>query len=333
MASNVTRGEGGQGNYDDRTAGSPLSGCAQQFLESAPPSGIPVPITRLSSPIIRAIAHRRSSSVTRKALQRSRVQVRTRRIADTTVSELTPSRLSTAHSADEPYLVYVHGGAFILGRPIDRVGIDLADGTGLLCHSIHYALAPDQRFPIPLNDVDDAWSLLTTSRQGRPVLIGVSAGGNLALGLLQRLLRRSRDGEPVVFPAAVVLVTPASDLRPMGGDRLANEGRDPLIKWHGLLDRAYAAYSPALDRNDPEVSPVLGDYTGLQVPVMVTTAEHDLFRPDILALVRALESARVPVRLDDASGLWHSYQQFDLDEAASGLRRMCSFITDVLGRT
>lgn len=322
-------------SHDETPAGTPLSARAQHILDSAPPSGIPVPISRLSAPVIRAIAHRRNSKTTRDALLRSGVRVRTKRTQGTTITELAPRGPSGFPSEeprdDQPYLVYVHGGAFILGRPVDRISLDLTNTIELQCHSIHYALAPGHRYPSPLNDVDDAWSRLTSNRRGRPVLIGVSAGGNLTLGLLQRLLERSRDGQSVVFPTALVLISPASDLRPMGGDRLANEGKDPLIKWHGLLDRAYAAYTSGADRDDPEVSPILGDYTGLTMPVLVTTAEHDLFRLDALTLVRTLRAARVPVELQDSPGLWHSYQQADLEEATAGLSVVCSFITDSLG--
>ena len=108
----------------------------------------------------------------------------------------------------------MHGGAFIVGNPVDPNGLGLTRATGLTCYSIPYALAPEHQFPVALNQVEAAWDAITTRRVGRPV------------------------------PAAVVLFTPAADLREFTSERLIKEGVDPVIKWPGMVDKAPHCWSP-----------------------------------------------------------------------------------------
>lgn len=81
--------------------------------------------------------------------------------------------------------LYVHGGGFARG---DRAGhanrIEALVASGLTIASVDYRLAPDVRYPAPIDDVvDAARSLRDADSLGRPQVlgaIGASAGGYLA---------------------------------------------------------------------------------------------------------------------------------------------------------
>src|SRR3546814_18754014 len=73
----------------------------------------------------------------------------------------------------------------------------------------YYRLAPFNRFPAPLDDCENAYrALLDRGYQASQIIIGGdSAGGNLALGVLQRI----RKGQ-LPMPAFAVMVSPATAL-------------------------------------------------------------------------------------------------------------------------
>lgn len=310
----------GLGANDEHNA-EPLSDAARAMLASAPPASIPVPLNAVFSPMIRALTRRKNKGTIADALRRHQVGVGTTDHAGSAVTELTPRDHSRAEADD--YLVYVHGGAFVVGEPVDSISIGLTAATGLTCFSLHYGLAPATQFPKSLHELEKAWDAVVSGRRGRPVLVATSAGANLALGVLRRLLERAG----VALPAAVVLFSPAADLHDFDSARLVNEGLDPVVKWHGMLDKALAAYLGGHDPDDPRVSPILADFTGLTVPTLLVTAERDLLRPDVMNLARRLEQHGVPVEVDDAPGLWHAYQQTPSPEADASLDRVRRFIS------
>src|SRR3546814_21022062 len=73
----------------------------------------------------------------------------------------------------------------------------------------YYRLAPFNRFPAPLDDCENAYrALLDRGYQASQIIIGGdSAGGHLALGVLQR----NRKGK-LLMPACAVMVSPATEL-------------------------------------------------------------------------------------------------------------------------
>ncbi|KQU49405.1 hypothetical protein ASG84_05590 [Rhodococcus sp. Leaf278] len=309
----------GFGANDER----PLSDLARQMLATAPPASIPVPLNAVFSPVVRALARRRNKGAIAEALRHHQVDVHITDYAGSTVTELKPR--NHPRTVGDDYLVYVHGGAFVVGEPVDSIAVGLTASTGLTCFSLHYGLAPATRFPTSLHQVEKAWDALTSGLSGRPVLVATSAGANLALGVLEQLLER--DGAGSLLPAAVVLFSPAADLHDFDSARLVNEGLDPVVKWHGMLDKALPAYLGGHDPDDPRVSPILADFTGLTVPTLLVTAERDLLRPDVLSLARRLEQHGVPVEVDDAPGLWHAYQQVPTPETSASLERVRRFVS------
>lgn len=309
---------------DDGPA-SPLSPQAEELLATAPPRGVPGPVNRLTSPLFRKVAARRSRHSVVTAMKDFTGHTRSLRVGSVPVTAFDPE--GTTEGDDGDFIVYVHGGAFLIGDEVDAIAPRLAQLTSMPTFSVGYGLAPGTVYPGAREQVLSVWAELTARRTGRGVLVGTSAGGNLALSAIQT----AQDGSRAVSPLAAVLISPWADLTPPDERRLVNEGRDPLIKWNGMLDKAARAYLAGHDCSDPEVSPVGASFRGLAVPVMITTGTADLFAPDCHALCSVLEAFDVPVELDDVSGLWHAYQGFAwIPEAREGLTRIAHFIANSL---
>ncbi|WP_411196817.1 alpha/beta hydrolase [Rhizobium sp.] len=102
-------------------------------------------------------------------------------------------------------LLYLHGGGFVVGSLESHHAIcaEIADFVGAELVSVDYRLAPEYRWPA---QTDDGFAVLKhlLSANNKVVLIGDSAGGNLAAGLALRA--RDEDlsgivGQVLIYPA------------------------------------------------------------------------------------------------------------------------------------
>ncbi|MFI6817712.1 alpha/beta hydrolase [Nonomuraea sp. NPDC050328] len=223
------------------------------------------------------------------------------------VSDLTgPGGLRLRHyrPADEPrpLMVFLHGGAFILGDldSHDRTCRRIAAACGVEVLAVDYRLAPEHPYPAA---IDDAVEVL---RWAKPwAVAGDSAGGYLATMACLRL----RDaGEPL--PAAQVLICPNTDLtlasasvREQGG-----WGLDPAF-----LREAISYWTP--DPADPAASPLSTPGLHDLPSAVVITAERDPLRDEGEAYAERLREAGVEVMGRREEGLEHGFIQ-NLDEAA-----------------
>lgn len=301
-----------------------LSPEATAFLAKNKAARFPGAVTAWKVRLFRRLYARQGAKSVRRALDARAPHLTRDRVAKVPVVSLDPVPAGSAPDSD--YLVYIHGGAFVVGSAVDELAIELSAATGLPAYSIDYDLSPEVRYPRALHQCHDVWQALTSERPGRPVLVGASAGGNLALALLLLLLKESGT-----LPAAAVLVTPWTDLSATGESRARNEGKDPIIRWHGQLDKAAAVYADQASLADPLVSPVHGDWHGLAAPTLITTGTLDLFESDCTRLHESMQAHGVPVTIDVADGLWHGYQaEADLPEARRSIEAIGRFIGDAL---
>ncbi|GAA3554610.1 alpha/beta hydrolase [Microlunatus spumicola] len=206
-----------------------------------------------------------------------------------------------------PLLVNLHGGGFVFGNlsGADWLCGQLADRVGAVVVSVDYRLAPEHPAPAPYEDAWAAtsWLLDHAGRWGadptRAVVVGESAGGNLA-ALVTLALRDRRRADPDA-PGLVgqVLIYPSTDLTMTTGSALAMVDAPVLNKaavdWYG---RQYVPQGlpHSILPDDPRVSPLrAADHADLP-PALVVAAGLDPLRDDALAYAAALDRAGVPVR-------------------------------------
>jgi epsilon-lactone hydrolase len=112
---------------------------------------------------------------------------------------------------DEPAILYLHGGGYVLGSAYGYRSLAgalvAAAGRGALVPD--YRLAPEHPFPAAVDDALAAYRWLAGRRGGasRVVLAGDSSGAGLALAVLARL---RAAGE--AMPAAAARLCPSIDL-------------------------------------------------------------------------------------------------------------------------
>lgn len=129
------------------------------------------------------------------------------------------------------------------------------------------------------------------------LLIGRSAGGNLALAML---LRGRDEGLPM--PAGLVLLSPEVDLTESGDSFHTNRHVDVMLPAPLMpINRLYAG---GADLAHPYLSPLFGQLEGLP-PIFLQTGTRDLFLSNAARLHRGLRRAKVPVEFYLGEGMPH----------------------------
>lgn len=228
---------------------------------------------------------------------------------------------------DDAFALYVHGGGFTGGMPRDMTSVLMAAELRIPVYSVDYVYAPEQVFPVALEQVLRAWERLSAG--GRPgVAFGVSAGGNLLLGALQE---RHRIGG--ALPAALGLFSPWCDLAGDGDSRAFNDGRDPVLRWVDQLEVAARAYTGEASVREPLVSPIHAAYGPWVPPTLITSGTRDLFLSDCVRLSRRMRRAGAPVvHLEVWEEMWHAFNtQPHLPEAAEARADVRRFLLRAVG--
>lgn len=239
------------------------------------------------------------------------------------------ARLFSPASLQDPtpaQALFLHGGGFTGGMAHDMTATLMADAIGIPIWSIDYSLAPEEAFPVAIDEALAAYRALTAEHPGPWVIFGVSAGGNLALSLTRRILDA---GE--LPPVALGLFTPWTDLVGHGDSRAANDGRDPVLRWSEQLPVAAAAYAGDAPLDDPLVSPIYAPSFEGFPPSIITTGTRDLFLSDCTRLYWAMRRWNVPVELRVWENLWHGFNtQHAVPEAEEARLEVSGFLIEAL---
>ncbi|MDF3154550.1 alpha/beta hydrolase [Mesorhizobium sp. XAP10] len=166
-----------------------------------------------------------------------------------------------------------------------------------------YRLAPEHPFPSGLNDVEAAYDGLVAAGAQRIVILGDSAGGNLALSLLSILTDRSSTH--TVRPAGAVVLSPVTDLTLSGPSWESRAIADPYFTRVQVVElvRSYlAGHDPA----DPLASPLYGSLVGLP-PVRVHVGDDEMLLDDATRYVERAVAAEVDATLDIWNGMPHGF--------------------------
>jgi epsilon-lactone hydrolase len=153
-------------------------------------------------------------------------------------------------------ILYLHGGGYILGsaKAYRNFAGQVASHAGVRAFVVDYRLAPEHIFPAAVDDSVAAFKGLSQDF-GSVAVVGDSAGGGLALALAEETKLAKR-------PAAVVVLSPMTDLALTGETIIKNAGADFVLNKFALATAASQYLGPEDVRN-PRASPLYGDLTGL----------------------------------------------------------------------
>ncbi len=205
-----------------------------------------------------------------------------------------------------PVLVYFHGGGWVLGDldSSDATCRALANRVPCLVVSVDYRLAPEHKFPAPVEDAVAAtrWAVANTAAfNGDPARLavgGLSAGATLAAVVTLAARDLNLRAQILTAPVADHAMDTASYAANADGYGLTRV----KMEWFW---RHYLA-APA-DGQHPHASPLRApDLRGLP-PAFVLTAEYDPLRDEGEAYAQRLRAAGVSVAHRRFAGMVHSF--------------------------
>ncbi|AVD90899.1 alpha/beta hydrolase [Pseudomonas sp. SWI44] len=184
----------------------------------------------------------------------------------------TPAQAVTA------LVVFIHGGGWVIGDLDSHDGLcrALANQSAATVVAVEYRLAPEHRFPIPLQDCAEALRYIANHAEqlkvdpGRTLLAGDSAGGNMATVLANdpesQTLGLNIKGQVLFYPVTDLSASQPSYQRITRGFPLtANSMRWFRAQYTG----------PLTDWREAHLSPLLHAEGRRQPPLFILTVGHD----------------------------------------------------------
>jgi len=214
---------------------------------------------------------------------------------------------SLTDTSDAPALLYLHGGGWIYGsiESHDAICRFLAHYTPCVVFVPEYRLAPEWRFPTPLNDAYAAykWIIEHADDHGidgkRVAVAGDSAGGNMAFGVSTLAIRNAFNR-----PCFQLLAYPVCNLFAITTSR--EDFRNGY--WLDNIDFQIECYVRSdTDRLDPLASIGLARDLSQMPPTRIITAGFDPLRDEGIALGERLAAKGVQTEIVNYPSYIHGF--------------------------
>ncbi len=219
-------------------------------------------------------------------------------------------------------LLYLHGGGYSFhGAVSKRFAAMLAHHSGAAVFAPDYRLTPEHPHPAQAEDALAAWRYLTADTPPENiVVIGDSAGGHMALMLLQTL---KMAGE--AQPALCIGLCPWTDIGDRGASLRSNDRYDLVQGWMALQFGQWLDPEGAFGRET--LSPICHDCCGL-APIYLQAGGREVLRDMIIDFANVQKAKGADVTLDIWDDMPHVFQAYDSLKASSteALRKIVTAI-------
>jgi acetyl esterase len=233
-----------------------------------------------------------------------------------------------------PALIYFHGGGFVVGDLDTHDGLCrlFAHEGGFRVIAVDYRLAPEHKWPAPL---DDAMAALDWIAENAPSL-GVDAGriavgGDSAGGLVTACLTQAMKKKGGVTIAFQLLMFPSTDLA--GGSASMEKYAVGYFMDKRTIEWNIEQVLPkGADPTSARISPLRAkDFSGLP-PAYVMLGGYDPLHDEGLAYADKLNQAGVKVTVADYGDMVHCfiYLQTVLPQAHEAVSAAAKAVRDAL---
>lgn len=210
----------------------------------------------------------------------------------------------------KPALIYVHGGGWTIFsiETHDRMMREYAARAGVVVVGIDYALSPEAKFPVALEQVIDVVGWLRDAGgdlgvdTSRLAIGGDSAGGNLSFATCLALRDAGRGGE-----IAAMVLNYAVLSRETDPEYQVRYGGPAYMLTTQEMEQFWLHYLASPEQAElPLANPARADLAGLP-PVFLVIPECDLLTGQSHDMAARLAHAGVPVESRVYEGACHSF--------------------------
>lgn len=227
-----------------------------------------------------------------------------------------------------PVIVYFHGGGWVYKGITELEGVcrNLCRSLNSIVVSVEYRLAPENKFPIPLDDCYDAVVWISKNCEkfhGHADLVGVagdSAGGNLAAAVC--LKAKELEFPNIKFQ---ILIYPVID--PNLKEEPYRQCADQQFMTKNMMQFFWDSYLESSDDSQNPYAAPLKALSFAQLPqAYMITAEHDPLRMEAEAYAKAIDSAGGDVTIEQYPNVIHGFLEFpihpkEVDQAYMNLNK------------
>lgn len=225
-----------------------------------------------------------------------------------------------------PSLIYIHGGGWVIDY-WNHTFYESFTSQGLAFIEIHYRLAPENKFPVPLEDCYSAIhskEILKYSDTNRLSIMGDSAGANLVTAVLLLMKERKSPLFPIIrsktilYPATFPKKVLPSHLKYQDWYFLTKS----LMEYYRL---AYAKGNEDLENEffNPMISKNLNDFPDMLV--ILSTRDYLFSEGEEFVEVMKNAGNNVKVRVYEAE---HGFMLLESDESYSALNDVVEFLKE-----
>ena len=225
-------------------------------------------------------------------------------------------------------ILYAHGGGYTCGGlGYARIlAAKLAVATGFSVVSFEYRLAPEHKYPAPLEDGMKVWKYLMEKgyEPNKVLLAGDSAGGNLVLCMTMKLIK-----EELVSPKGLILFSPWTDMTATSKSYEKYKEKDPILTKEYVEGVRNAFVGEDADFADPKYSPLYGDFTSFP-PTFIMVGRNEILLEDSVQLQKKILKAGGEAIIDIEKDGWHVYQQMPLPIATRAMKRVADYVSNII---
>ena len=202
-------------------------------------------------------------------------------------------------------VLYFHGGGYTFNGPVSaRFAAMFAHHTGANLFAPDYRLTPEHPHPAQADDALAAWRFVTGLTPAENVVVmGDSAGGHMALTLLQSL--RALHGQQ---PALCIGLCPWTDIGDRGASLHGNDTYDLVQGWMALQFGTWLDPRGTFGRD--ALSPVSHNFSGL-APLYLQAGGREILRDMIVDFAEIQSGHGAQIMLDMWPDMPHVFQAYD----------------------
>lgn len=211
--------------------------------------------------------------------------------------------ISPKETKNDVVILYLHGGAYMANIAAQHWDVteQLISKTKATIVLPDYPLAPEAVYTETYAFIEALYeAILDEYPVNRIILMGDSAGGGLALGLVQVMRNQGKQ-----LPEQIILFSPWLDVSMSNPQMLSIEKDDTILSIKGMKS-AGEKYTGTAGLKDFRVSPLLGNMKGLCM-ISVFTGTHDILNPDVQRLKTLMIEQGLSINCFEYPQLFHDW--------------------------
>ncbi|WP_299436344.1 alpha/beta hydrolase [uncultured Aquimarina sp.] len=220
-------------------------------------------------------------------------------------------------------ILYFHGGAFVYGPTKEHWGFisKIVSKTNSIAWLVDYPKAPENNIEVITSSVYEVYQeALKSHKASNIVLVGDSAGGNLIITLVQRLIK-----EKLELPNKIIPITPVMDASLTNPKIKEIDHKDLILSMKGVLS-ANKMCAGEKSLKDPIISPLYGDFNNFP-PVYLFLATDDILAPDQEIFIEKLKRSNVVLEVIVGENMPHVWPLLPfMSEAKMAFKKIVTII-------